>query len=99
MGAGLQGIISNKRGSESSNGAIFLRRLIRRKGVCMEVYDEMVCKEMLLDLLFYERRCGHLSPEMEYLFERHIEQCPSCRRRVLGFQRTLNEAEIVRNFG
>jgi predicted anti-sigma-YlaC factor YlaD len=65
----------------------------------MELSEKMVCKELLLDLVCYEIHCKRLSPEMEYLLEKHLEECPSCRRRILGFQRILNEAEIVRNFG
>jgi hypothetical protein len=57
------------------------------------------CKELLLDLLYYEKSCGRLSPETEYLFEKHLEKCPSCRFRIRGFMRLLQGEEIVRNFG
>jgi len=68
----------------------------------MELSEKLVCKELLLDLVCYEIHCKRLSPEMEYLFEKHLEECPSCRRRILGFRRILQEnqeTDIVRNFG
>ena len=65
----------------------------------MEISDERLCKELLLDIIHYEMRCGHVSPEMKYLFEKHLKECPSCRHSILGFQRNLPEAGIVRNFG
>jgi hypothetical protein len=58
-----------------------------------------VCRKLLLDMLFYEKSCGRLSPEMEYLLDQHLKKCPGCRHRILGFQRTLLEPSIVRNFG
>jgi hypothetical protein len=79
-----------------------LQILADREGVIMEFPDKMVCKELLLDLVCYEIYCKRLSPEMEHLFERHLEECPSCRRRILGFRRILQEnqeTDIVRNFG
>lgn len=57
------------------------------------------CDVLLLDLIFYELSCGRLSPEMKYLLERHLEQCPNCRRRIHEFQSILEDDKIVRNFG
>jgi hypothetical protein len=65
----------------------------------MELPNETVCTELLLDLIYYEILCGRLSSEMEYLFERHLENCPSCRRKILGFNHILHSAETERNFG
>jgi hypothetical protein len=65
----------------------------------MEFAHRTVCKKLLLDMLFYEKSSGRLSPEMEYLLDQHLNKCPSCRHRILGFQRTLLEPMIVRNFG
>jgi hypothetical protein len=65
----------------------------------MGLTDELLCKEMLLDIIHYEMRCGRLSLEMKYLFERHLKECPTCRHSILGFQRNLPETEVVRNFG
>jgi predicted anti-sigma-YlaC factor YlaD len=36
---------------------------------------------------------------MEYLLEKHLEQCPSCRDRIAAFRKMLQEPMIVRNFG
>jgi anti-sigma factor RsiW len=65
----------------------------------MQISDEMLCKELLLDIIHYEMRRGNLSPEMRSLFERHLKECPSCRRSILGFQNDLHGTEVVRNFG
>jgi hypothetical protein len=65
----------------------------------MDITDSVGCTELLLDLIYYELVRGRLSSEMEYLFERHLEQCPNCRRRILGFHHILHETEIVRNYG
>lgn len=65
----------------------------------MELSHDAVCEEVLLDLLCYEKYCGHLSPEMDYLFERHLEDCPICRKKISAFQCLVEEDEIVRNFG
>jgi len=65
----------------------------------MEFSHETVCKELLLDLISYERCRGHLSPETEYLLERHLEQCLSCRHGILGYQSLLQNKEAMPNFG
>jgi hypothetical protein len=57
------------------------------------------CGKLLLDILFYEKSYGRLSPEMEYLLDQHLKKCPGCRHRVLGFRRVLLESTMVRNFG
>jgi hypothetical protein len=57
------------------------------------------CNSLLLDMLFYEKSCRRLSPEMDYLLEQHLKECPGCRRRILSFQRTLMDATMVRNYG
>ena len=65
----------------------------------MEFSHETVCKELLLDLISYERYRGHLSPEMEYLLERHLEQCPSCRHGILDYQKLLQNQVAMPNYG
>ncbi len=80
-------------------GVFASQNLSNLEGVVMELSEETICKELLLDLVCYEIRSKHLSPEMEYLFEKHLEECPSCRHRILGFRRILDEAEVVRNYG
>jgi|WetSurMetagenome_2_1015567.scaffolds.fasta_scaffold494802_1 hypothetical protein len=65
----------------------------------MELAQGLACGKLLLDLLFYEKSCRRLSPEMKCLLNRRLEKCSGCRRRVLSFQRALMESEIVRNFG
>jgi predicted anti-sigma-YlaC factor YlaD len=65
----------------------------------MELSSRMVCQELLLDLICYEMCRGRLSTEMEYLLEKHLEQCPSCRDRIAAFRKMLQEPMIVRNFG
>ena len=57
------------------------------------------CVDLLLDLVFYERYSRRLSPEMEYLFERHLESCSSCRGRILAFRQILQDGVVQRNFG
>jgi hypothetical protein len=58
-----------------------------------------VCEDLLLDLIGYELCCGRLSPEMKYLLEMHLEQCASCRRRILSYLNLLSEDKAMRNFG
>jgi hypothetical protein len=65
----------------------------------MEPTHETVCKELLLDLICYEKSRGRLSPEMEYLLEKHLERCRSCRRDILDFRKLLQINEPVPNFG
>ena len=65
----------------------------------MEVHDGTYCEVLLLDVICYELRFGRLSPEMEYLFEKHLEVCPECQRKVDAFNRVLKEDSAVRNFG
>ena len=69
------------------------------KGLLMEPPHDSVCKELLLDLICYEINRGRLSPEMEYLLERHLEMCLSCRREIHGFQSLLHNTEAVPNYG
>jgi hypothetical protein len=47
------------------------------------------CADTLLDLVCYETVCRHMSPEMESLFARHLQSCPSCRRKVVFFRSML----------
>jgi hypothetical protein len=70
-----------------------------RKGVSMELSDKTFCEEILLDVICYEICRGHLSPEMEFIFEEHLERCPNCRHKILAFLRILREEKFVRNFG
>jgi hypothetical protein len=65
----------------------------------MALAHESMCGNLLLDILFYEKSYGRLSPEMEYLFEQHLKTCSACRHRTLSFQRVLREPIIVRNYG
>ena len=65
----------------------------------MDLVHGKGCGKLLLDILFYEKSYGHLSPEMEYLLDQHLKKCPGCRHRVLSFRRTLMGSTIVRNFG
>jgi hypothetical protein len=58
-----------------------------------------VCETLLLDLLCYERYRGNLSPEMEYLFDRHVQECPRCRQKILDFRTMIGEEPVVRNYG
>ncbi len=57
------------------------------------------CHKLLLDLICYEMYSKHLSPEMENLLDEHLDTCPACRERVLGFRRLMPDRNIVRNFG
>jgi hypothetical protein len=61
--------------------------------------SEHICMALLLDLICYELCCGRLSPEMKYLLERHIEECPDCRNRLYGFLEILGKDRIIRNYG
>jgi hypothetical protein len=65
----------------------------------MEPVHGINCKRLLLDILFYEKSCSRLSPEMDYLLEQHLAKCPGCRHKILSYQRTLMEATMVRNYG
>jgi hypothetical protein len=65
----------------------------------MELHSAVYCEMLLLDLICYELRSGRLSPEMEYLFEKHLEDCLDCKRKVADFNRTIKEDRTVRNFG
>lgn len=60
---------------------------------------ESDCSEMLLDMLCYELLTRKLSPEMQDLLDRHMRCCPACRRKVLGFLRTVGGNRMKRNFG
>ena len=52
------------------------------------------CTQMLLDLLCYELRAHGLSPEMRYLLEQHVAECPSCSRGMLNFKEVLEQGEF-----
>ena len=65
----------------------------------MEPLHDSGCKELLLDLISYERCRGRMSPEMEYLLERHLERCRSCRRDIRSFRSLLQHNDAVANFG
>lgn len=68
-------------------------------GDLMRVSDKQVCEELLCDLICYEMRCNRLSPEMKYLLEMHVEQCPNCRKRIMAFFQMVDHSTLVRNFG
>jgi hypothetical protein len=70
-----------------------------RESVSMNSHNDLDCEELLLDVVCYEKSCGRLSPEMEYLLAGHLDKCPSCRDRVLFFQRVVDGENTVRNFG
>ncbi len=55
------------------------------------------CAEILLDLVCYEIYRMKLSPEMQQLFFDHLDQCPTCRKRVAGYLDLL--AELRQQFG
>jgi DNA-directed RNA polymerase subunit RPC12/RpoP len=65
----------------------------------MDYIYETACRDLLLNVICHEMFCGRLSPEMEYLFQRHLKQCPGCRHRILALQRMLGEPTAMRNFG
>ncbi len=65
----------------------------------MDLHERTLCEEVLLDLVCYEIYRGHLSPEMEHLFDGHVEKCPSCRDRVRVFRWILGEGKMQRNLG
>jgi hypothetical protein len=65
----------------------------------METTHGTDCESLLLDILFYEKSCRRLSPEMEYMLEQHLKKCPGCRHRMISFKRMLREPAIVRNYG
>ena len=60
--------------------------------------DESFCEELLADLISYELCRGHLSSEIKYLLERHLAQCPDCRRRIYGFLNMLSEETAMHDF-
>lgn len=63
-----------------------------------EQSDDGGCGELLADLICYELQRGHLSPEVKYLLERHLAQCPDCRRRIYGFLSMLQEETAMHDF-
>jgi hypothetical protein len=65
----------------------------------MDPHGEHDCTDLLLDLVCYEVLSGRLSPEMENILNHHLECCPACRRKALGFQQILWGDTIQRNFG
>jgi predicted anti-sigma-YlaC factor YlaD len=65
----------------------------------MKPHAHRDCVDLLLDLVIYERYSRRLSPEMAYLFEEHLENCPSCREKILAFRQILEKELVERNFG
>ena len=63
----------------------------------MELHED--CQKLLLDLICYEIYSKRLSPETEFLLDEHLNSCPTCRERVLGFRRLMPDRNVVRNFG
>ncbi len=59
----------------------------------MWLHEEPDCNQILIDLLCYEMCGGRLSPEMEYILRSHLDECPSCLKKVLNFKETLTEQE------
>ena len=68
------------------------------RGVCA-VSDSQVCEELLRDIICYEMCRGHLSSEVQYLLQRHLTQCPECRRRMRGFMTLVQDVTAIRNYG
>jgi hypothetical protein len=64
----------------------------------MNFHHASECNEMLIDLVCYELQLRRLSPEMERLFDVHLEQCSACRHHVRSFQSTIAIADGQRNF-
>ena len=60
----------------------------------MWLHEPSGCTQMLLDLLCYELRVHGLSPEMRYLLEQHVAECPSCSRGMLNFKEVLEQGEL-----
>ncbi len=65
----------------------------------MDLQREHDCTDLLLDLVCYEVLSGRFSPEMEDILNHHLDSCPACRRKALGFQQILRGDTIQRNFG
>ena len=74
-------------------------RVAGAKGKRMRACEKRDCEELLCDLICYEMRCGRLSPEMQYMLEEHLVQCPNCRNRMVTFSRMVDLAALARNFG
>jgi hypothetical protein len=62
-------------------------------------HERTDCVDLLLDLVFYEKFRRHLSPEMEYLLQGHLETCLDCRTRILDFRRMMDGPILQRNYG
>jgi hypothetical protein len=65
----------------------------------MHFHEESDCVDTLLDLVCYEVLRKKLTPEMERVLDRHLRSCPSCRRKVMGFQSVLRGDAACANFG
>jgi len=61
--------------------------------------DHSGCTDTLLDLVCYEILSRRFSPEMEAELNRHLRQCPSCRRKVRFFRQLIAGDVPCRNFG
>ena len=80
----------------------FLLRPKQKEGHMEHLHETIhgtVCEALLLDLICYEKYRGNLSPEMEYLFDKHLKECLSCRQRMHGFRTMIDGEEIARNYG
>jgi hypothetical protein len=65
----------------------------------MDLCEASECSEMLIDLVCYEKYVRRLSPEMERLFDVHLEHCAVCRHRADSYQEVLAQAMRHQNFG
>lgn len=65
----------------------------------MENPNKTFCEHILLSVICHEICRNRLSPEMKFIFEKHLESCPDCRRRISFFFSLLREEEVVCNYG
>jgi hypothetical protein len=65
----------------------------------LAVREDSDCTDTLLDVVCYEAVIKRLSPEMEDIFEQHLQCCPSCRQKFLHLRLDLQMRSDCRNFG
>jgi hypothetical protein len=65
----------------------------------VELSNKTFCEDILMDVICYEICRDRLSPEMKFIFEKHLEQCPHCRHKIFSFLHVLEEEKVVRNYG
>jgi hypothetical protein len=57
------------------------------------------CADALLDMVWYEAVTKRLSPEMEEMLERHLQECRSCRQRMFRLRVDLQNTSDCVNYG